>query len=705
MDSYAGLLTRPTACKRKHPLSIDRTSSKPILFGLLILAVLFLAGSALIYGYLERERQRDLEQWEIRLTLVADSRVEAIRRQLNTELAGLTELANNASLQLYLSQLALPTEETGTEPAQLSYLRNLILAAAQREGLTDNSSGINANLPQSAHNGLALVDHNGRRVTATPFMPPLRAVHHAALEQALASGRGTIIDLHQDEGGVAVLGFVVPVQSIQGAEKNSASGALIAVRRADQYLYPLLRSAATLTEQDETLLVERRDGQVQYLSPLSDGSPPLQRSLDTRNANFAGTIATETPGRFARASDYRGRDVLMISRPVPDTPWILIQQTGYESALKEARQHRRFLLTSFSLLLFFTIAALVAAWRHGSSVRAQHTAAELLRKTRKLDARTQLLHGITDHIDAFTALLNPQHELVFANTPLARAVGISVTDMRGKRLASVIGPDAAQKLITRLETGPLQETHSASLSLEIGGHSGIYQCAFIPLAPRQHGQAARLLVLHDITELQQAQQRHSELMRKLVGALMHVVDLHDPHSGHHSARVSEVANALGAAMGLDDSDRRVLDLAANLANLGKIFVPREILTKSSPLTDAEQDIVRRHVQYSVDILKDLEFEGPVLNTIAQKQELMDGSGYPHGLKGEELLLTARILAVANAFVALMSSRAYRGATSVQQALDALLQEADSKYDRRVVAALFHVAENQQVNWSEWDAEN
>ena len=92
-------------------------------------------------------------------------------------------------------------------------------------------------------------------------------------------------------------------------------------------------------------------------------------------------------------------------------------------------------------------------------------------------------------------------------------------------------------------------------------------------------------------------------------------------------------------------------------------------------------------------LSSLEFEGPVLETIAQKQELMDGSGYPRGLRGEDILLTARILAVANTFVALVSPRAYRDAVPIERALDQLLSESKDKYDRHVVAALFHLAEN------------
>jgi len=185
---------------------------------------------------------------------------------------------------------------------------------------------------------------------------------------------------------------------------------------------------------------------------------------------------------------------------------------------------------------------------------------------------------------------------------------------------------------------------------------------------------------------------------------MHVVDLHDPNSANHSSRLVEVANAIGAELDLRPEDSRTLDLAASLANLGKIFVPREVLTKTSPLTEAEQALLQRHVQFGTEMLADLEFEGPVVDTIAQKQEHLDGSGYPNGLKGDEILMTARILAVSNAFVALVSPRAYRSAVSIEEALERLLRDsASNKYDRHVVAALFHVAENRR-DWSDWLSE-
>lgn len=669
-----------------------------------MLVVLLVAGAIAIYLFVSREQQRTLREWEIRLGLLADSRAEAVERWLAGRYRPLEELANNASLQLYLSQLlaAAHQEEAvrSPEPAQLAYLRNLITATAQRAGFLDGAPDVAANLPAGRHRGIALLDSEGRLITGTRLLPPLGGAHRDAARQAVQRGQRQLVDLYASEDDVPLLGFAVPVSMVQGASPAGSAGVILALEPAADGLYPLLLGPRLLGDQDETLLLRRENGDVRYLSPLLEGSP-LKRHLPLSKADLAGSQALTETGQFLVARDYRGRRVLATSRPIPDTPWVLVQKTDAAAALADSRQRGRFLLVTFSLLLILGATALVAAWRHGRGMEAQRQADILRQQAAQLRDQARLLHGITDHIDAYTALLDAEGQVVFANRPFAATLGLLPADLAGKTLRRLLGPETAAPLERLIEAARRDERlQSATPSLRITDTSRTYQARLLPMAAVEELPARFLLVLHDITELKQAEERRAQQLRSLVATLMHVVDLHDPHSGHHTERLVEVANAVGETLGLSPPDAQVLDMAASLANLGKIFVPREILTKVEPLTEAEQDLVRRHVQYGVDILSDLEFEGPVLLTIAQKQEHLDGSGYPKGLQGDEILLTARILAVANAFVALVSARAYRRGLSVEQALDRLMAEADRTFDRRVVAALYHTAENRR-DWSTW----
>ena len=153
-------------------------------------------------------------------------------------------------------------------------------------------------------------------------------------------------------------------------------------------------------------------------------------------------------------------------------------------------------------------------------------------------------------------------------------------------------------------------------------------------------------------------------------------------------------------MGLPQKRIDNLSMASLLANIGKLFIPAEMLTTLEPLTEEESKLLRKNIDYSVDMLQGLEFDGPVIEFVQQKNECLDGSGYPKGISGDEIHQESRILSVANAFVAMTSSRAYRSGKPIKEVLDILMSEADSRYDRHVIAALFHVAEN-HADWDSW----
>ncbi len=676
-------------------MSKPLTLRRPVLIGLTLLMLVILGGLWLIVSYLQLERERDLSDWRIRLSLIAEDRTASIEQWLNQEFSSLDELANNASLQLYLSQLATKTDTPAeVEPAQLGYLRNLINAAAERGGFRANDALIPANVPTTGQRGLALLDHEGRVVVATPGMPPLDADDRALALGVISSGKAALRDLRASTQGQTSIGFLVPVTTLLGMHSESTQqpvGVLMGIKNAATNLYPLLANRGSLTRHDETLLVRFDASSMINLSPLADGSAPFQRRIALSSLD-ADTLRTlQTPGEFTRGRDYRGAPVLLTSRALTGAPWTLVQKTDAHEALKESDDHRRFLLTVFLLTLFFISASLIAAWRHGSSVRAQAMTARLQEKTRMLEGQTRLLHGVTDTLSDFLFLLDEGQRLLFTNRAFESAIGVSQADMFGKTLASIFGPDTAQQLEARI-SAPADPTKPPE-PLLINEREGLYQCSALPLPNPAGNGHATLVVLHDVTALHESERKRANLLHQLIAALMRAVDKHDPHSANHSSRTAAVAVAIGRELDLPERDLQALDLAANLANVGKIFIPKEVLTKSGSLSEAEQDILKQHVQYALDILSSLEFEGPVVATIAQKQELMDGSGYPHGLRGDEILLTARILAVANAFVALVSPRAYRDEVPVARALDQLLAESKDKYDRHVVAALFHIAEN------------
>jgi PAS domain-containing protein len=684
---------------------------------LLALVVLLAVGALLINLYIEGERERDLLQWDSRLGLVADTKVDAVARLLGGDRRELEDLARNASLQLYLWQVIQlrrePPVSEAAEPAQQVYLRNLIVAAAERGGyLADVGPPLPANVPRATSGGMALFDAELRVVASTPGFASLGTELLAVARQALTPPAGAATELVSGGDRGPLLVQAVPVTPVSGMVPSrpqpagASAGVLVAVRSARRDLYPLLDRGPSFAEESETLLLVPRDDSVLFLSPTRDGAEALVRSLPIERDDVAEVAAVTATDRFASAPNHRGVPVLQVSRRVRgqgprSEPWVLAQQVSAVDALSTTDDRRSFLLAIGALLLLSIAALAVAAWRHGSSVRARAQADELAAKAAKLERQTDLLHTVTDNIDALTVLINRDQEVLFTNRAAAAAAGSPIGALVGRRLAVAFGHSAAAELAELGESvrrGRAQATRV--LPLNLAGARRSFQTSAIPVERIGDRRALVLLVLNDVTELQLAEQQHADLLRSLVATLSDVVDLHDPFSAHHATRMAEVATAVARELGLPAEEQATLGLAATLANIGKIMLPAELLTKTAALTPEDRQLLRRHVEYSLELLKGLDFEGPVLDTIAQKQELLDGTGYPQGLSGEQLTLAGRILSVANAFVALVSARAWRQGVSIESALEELMRGAGTQYDRRVIAALFHVAENRR-DWSQW----
>jgi HD-GYP domain-containing protein (c-di-GMP phosphodiesterase class II) len=154
--------------------------------------------------------------------------------------------------------------------------------------------------------------------------------------------------------------------------------------------------------------------------------------------------------------------------------------------------------------------------------------------------------------------------------------------------------------------------------------------------------------------------------------------------------VTDLALAIAHELALPEEQCATLRAAGLTHDIGKLGIPAEILSKPGPLSPIEFDLIREHAQTSHDILADIPFPGPVAETVLQHHERLDGSGYPRGLKGDGVLLEARILAVADVVEAMASHRPYRAALGIDVALDEIEKNAGRLYDPAAVSACLRV---------------
>lgn len=182
-------------------------------------------------------------------------------------------------------------------------------------------------------------------------------------------------------------------------------------------------------------------------------------------------------------------------------------------------------------------------------------------------------------------------------------------------------------------------------------------------------------------------------MEGIVQAISTAVEMRDPYTAGHQQRVADVACSIAREMGLSEDEIYGLRMASVIHDLGKITVPAGILAKPGRLSNLEYELIKNHVQAGYDILKQIEFPWPLADIIIQHHERLDGTGYPQGLNDGDIMIQARILAVADVFETIASHRPYRPSLGLQRALDELQENSGKLYDDQVVSVLFKLVED------------
>lgn len=193
-------------------------------------------------------------------------------------------------------------------------------------------------------------------------------------------------------------------------------------------------------------------------------------------------------------------------------------------------------------------------------------------------------------------------------------------------------------------------------------------------------------------EIQRSKQQYWAILEQMVQAISLTVEKRDPYTAGHQRRVAELATAIAIRLGLSHERREGLRFGAMLHDIGKIHLPAEILSRPGKLSPNERSLIMTHAEEGSDIVRDVEFPWPVAQLILQHHERLDGSGYPLGLKGNEILEEARILAVADVVEAMTSHRPYRPALGLEVALDEVKSGSGTRYDEAAVNAVVSLAE-------------
>jgi putative nucleotidyltransferase with HDIG domain len=178
--------------------------------------------------------------------------------------------------------------------------------------------------------------------------------------------------------------------------------------------------------------------------------------------------------------------------------------------------------------------------------------------------------------------------------------------------------------------------------------------------------------------------RMEKALLETIEAIGSALEKRDPYTAGHQRQVAKLAHAIAQEMKLPQEIAEGIYMGCLIHDIGKIYIPAEILSRPGKLTAPEFEIIKCHSQVGYDIIKGIEFPWPVAKMILEHHERLNGSGYPQGLKGDEISLEARILAVSDVVEAMASHRPYRPAVGLDSALDEISQNRGTLYDPQAV---------------------
>ncbi|MCX5835679.1 MAG: PAS domain S-box protein [Deltaproteobacteria bacterium] len=320
--------------------------------------------------------------------------------------------------------------------------------------------------------------------------------------------------------------------------------------------------------------------------------------------------------------------------------------------------------------------------------------AELIKVNEELKKSERLFHTLAQLSPVGIFRTDAKGDYVYVNERWSKISGMSMDEALGDGWAKAIHPEERER-VAKEWYGSVQENRLFNSECRFQRTDGV-STWMLCQATAEINSAEEITgyvgTITDITERKHSFDRMRKALGATVKAIALVVETRDPYTAGHQKRVVDLARAIAQEMGLSADRVDGIRMAGVIHDIGKIAVPAEILSKPTKLREVEFSLIKIHPEAGYEILKEIESPGAVDQIIFQHHERVDGSGYPQGLCGEEILLEARILAVADVVEAIASHRPYRPSLGIEKAIEEISKNKGIYYDSNVVDAclkLFH----------------
>ncbi len=336
----------------------------------------------------------------------------------------------------------------------------------------------------------------------------------------------------------------------------------------------------------------------------------------------------------------------------------------------------------------------------GRDMTAQVDAAVRLRTSeRSVTEALALLETLKDSAPVGFGFVDREFRVRQANEMFGAVSGFPAHEAVGRPAADVMAACWTQVgPLMRLVSDTGQAVINAELTTEMSTEPGEprhWLTSFYPVHIGTEFAGVGIVAL-DLTERIQAEEAQKRLTRGVVGALGNAVESRDPYTDGHQHRVAIMAARIATEMGFDSGNVEGIEIAARIHDIGKIAIPAEILTSPKRLNGPSWDLMKLHATTGADIVRGIEFLCPVADMVEQHHERLDGSGYPSGLHGEEILFGARIIAVADTVDAITSHRPYQFGKEIDLALREIEKHRGGLFEPTVVDACVSLVRERRV---------
>lgn len=658
-----------------EPLSRER--NKTTRAGLAaVLCVVLLAG-AVSYLLIAQKRADLLAELESRLTVLAENRAEAVGDWVRNRAAPIDRIAGSDLFRLFATEVKIAFDEARGAGGGLALSDDLLQQIPFMERVLSDFSK-----DAGFTSGYLLgPDHQAKVASAgsAALSDGQRQLAARAQEAALT----TLGALRENDSGL-VLDIAVPVLPAQASsDETRAIGAMLFTATVAGELAELLKPRPGAQPGETVGLLQGVGERTESVHP---GQTPALRPFSNKTTQ---SVVLEIISFGLKETTEAGRSAYRVGVPVPVTgaAWWVLQEQGAAAAERSLMAFRAYVLTVAALLVIAALLVLGAFWWRLSSHYNGALADQYQVMAAQLAEQKQLLDRINASISEHVALKAGDGTYRYVNPAFARLFNRSPEAVVGLDDEALFGQATAQRLLISDRTA-MEDSVVVTLEEKVYIADRLHYLQFCkaPYSDDEGRVGGVVSVSRDTTELVEQRAKREKAVKQTIAALVLAIETRDPYLAGHSRRVGEFAMAIAEQAGAGADELSTLAIASDLCQIGKLAVPREVLAKPARLDEPELAVLREHVTHAASLLRDIDFGFPVLETISQMHERIDGAGYPHGLLGHEISRTAQILGLSDVFCARVEPRGHREGIAAAEAL-AILESNSERYDPALVAAL------------------